>query len=245
MVGSPDSVSLYFDLYWKLKSKIILKELPPGSRIPTIEKLHQKYKISHGTVRKAMELLEREGLIIRKQRLGTFVRDDVEMPIWTLEESIKEIYRVLRSLTIEPLFEKWIDPPQRIVGMFQEYGDSLDSKPIYHIRRLSVSKSDRRKRMIIDIFTPAWVLDGVDIEELRYSPVYERVFKLKNIKAAHTVESIRPWLCDNESAEKLGVVAGTPLFHRTSVATDEDNRILFIRETLTTANIIFLEWDLK
>ena len=54
MKGSGDYINLYFDLYWNFKSQIILKDLPPGSKIPTIEELHKRYEVSHGTVRKAM-----------------------------------------------------------------------------------------------------------------------------------------------------------------------------------------------
>jgi len=73
-------IPLYFQFYLKIKNDIVLREIPAGSRIETIEELHTRYGVSHSTVRKAMELLEREGLIVRKRALGTFVRKDVDLP---------------------------------------------------------------------------------------------------------------------------------------------------------------------
>ena len=128
---------------------------------------------------------------------------------------------------------------------FKEYKDTLGGPMVYRIKRLTISNRDNRKRMITEIFAPAWVIEGIDLEQLRYSAVYETVAQLKGFKAAHAHETIRPWICDKANGELLGVAAGMPLFHRTSVATDKENRILFIRETLTTANILVMESDLE
>jgi len=245
MKSAGDHINLYFDLYWNFKSQIILKELPAGSRIPTIEDLHKQYQVSHGTVRRAMELLENEGLISRKAGLGTFVREDVDLPMWVYDKSIEEIYSVLRNLRIEPICDGWVESPARIQAIFREYKDAHCAPMVYRIKRLTISNRDNRKRMITEIFAPGWVVEGIDFEKLRYSPVYETVAELKGFKAAHAHEIIRPWICDKANGELLGVVAGMPLFHRTSIATDPENRILFIRETLTTANILVMESDLE
>jgi GntR family transcriptional regulator len=245
MKGAGDYINLYFDLYWNFKSQIILKDLPPGSKIPTIEELHTQHEVSHGTVRKAMELLEREGLITRRPGLGTFVKQDVELPVWTYEKSIEEVYNVLRNLHIEPISEAWIDPPQRIRLIFDERNDSFDDKPVCQIKRLAISPQDDHRRMVTDIYSPAWVMEGIELDILRNAPVHETVAKLKGLKASHVSEIIRPWICDKASGELLGLVAGMPLFHRTSVASNQEKRILFIRETLTTANVLVMESDLE
>ena len=245
MKSSGDYINLYFDLYWNFKSQIILKDLPPGSRIPTIEELHEQHEVSHGTVRKAMELLENEGLISRKAGLGTFVREDVDLPLWIYEKSIEQIYSVLRNLQIEPICEGWVETPERVRAVFREFKDTLDGSTVCRIKRLAISNQDNRKRMITEIFMPAWVIGGIDLEQMRYAPVYETVAKMKGFKAVHAQEIIRPWICDKANGELLGVAAGMPLFHRTSIATDKEKRILFIRETLTTANILVMESDLE
>ena len=47
--------------------------LRPGQLIPNEKTLVELFNVSIGTVRKAMEALEKEGILIRKQGLGTFV----------------------------------------------------------------------------------------------------------------------------------------------------------------------------
>ena len=76
------NIPLYFQFYLKIKNDILLGEIEPGSRMPNIEGLHDQYGVSHATVRRALALLEKEGLIIKKRGLGIIVRDQVDLPIW-------------------------------------------------------------------------------------------------------------------------------------------------------------------
>ena len=51
-------------------------KLPPGSRVPSETTLVQEHGLARGTVRKAMAALENDGLIIRVQGRGSYVRAD-------------------------------------------------------------------------------------------------------------------------------------------------------------------------
>ena len=48
-------------------------ELRPGQLIPNEKTLVELFNVSIGTIRKAVGMLEKEGFLIRKQGLGTFV----------------------------------------------------------------------------------------------------------------------------------------------------------------------------
>ena len=48
-------------------------ELRPGQLIPNEKTLVELFNVSIGTIRKAIGVLEKEGILIRKQGLGTFV----------------------------------------------------------------------------------------------------------------------------------------------------------------------------
>ena len=49
----------------KLKSLIASEEFTPGSRLPSERELISRFKISRANLRKAFDILEREGLIWR------------------------------------------------------------------------------------------------------------------------------------------------------------------------------------
>lgn len=68
-------VPLYIQIAGDIKSKIERKEILANSRIPTELELSSAYGVSRITIRKALELLVDEEILVRKQRIGTFVSD--------------------------------------------------------------------------------------------------------------------------------------------------------------------------
>ncbi len=67
--GLPRYLRLADDLRARIRSGV----LPPKARLPTEAELCQRYGLSRGTVVRALELLERQGLIERQAGRGTFV----------------------------------------------------------------------------------------------------------------------------------------------------------------------------
>lgn len=59
----------------ELRLKIERGELEPGSRLPTYDELARQYACSLAVVRKAVDLLKQQGLIVTVQGSGTFVRE--------------------------------------------------------------------------------------------------------------------------------------------------------------------------
>ncbi|MCW5770937.1 MAG: GntR family transcriptional regulator [Rhodospirillaceae bacterium] len=56
-----------------LRDQIFTGELSAGDRVPTEEELVRDFRVSRPTVRRALEILEQDNLIIRKAGRGTFV----------------------------------------------------------------------------------------------------------------------------------------------------------------------------
>jgi GntR family transcriptional regulator len=57
-----------------LREAIYARELSPGDKLPTERELVERYGTAHGTVRQALEVLKREGLVVSAQGRGVFVR---------------------------------------------------------------------------------------------------------------------------------------------------------------------------
>jgi DNA-binding LacI/PurR family transcriptional regulator len=65
---------LYRQIYHALREEIQSGHYPPGSQLPTEAELIQRFGVSRVTVRNALALLQREGLLVRIPAKGTFVR---------------------------------------------------------------------------------------------------------------------------------------------------------------------------
>lgn len=66
--------SLYQQLADSLRDKIYEGKYAFGDKLPSERSLAEKFGISHLTVRKALAILEEEGMLLRVQGKGTFVR---------------------------------------------------------------------------------------------------------------------------------------------------------------------------
>ncbi len=78
MLDPKDPLPLYYQLYSLLLERIRREEFRPGDMLPSERKLSQEYGVSRITVIKAMELLEKEGVVERRQGRGSFVLDQTQ-----------------------------------------------------------------------------------------------------------------------------------------------------------------------
>lgn len=98
-----------------LKAAIIKQRLPRGGRLPSERELIDRSGLSRVTVRAAVGLLERQGWLVRRQGLGTFVTNPVRQE---LGSGVRTITEVLANSGITPqvdvLSHRVQEPPQRI-----------------------------------------------------------------------------------------------------------------------------------
>lgn len=65
---------LYREIYESLREAILSGQFAAEDKLPTEDELAQRYSVSKITVKKALDLLKEDGLILRVQGRGTFVR---------------------------------------------------------------------------------------------------------------------------------------------------------------------------
>ena len=68
-------IPLYYQLAEVLREKIRVGELKPRAQLPSERELSDTYQISRMTVRQALAYLIREGNLVARQGLGTFVAE--------------------------------------------------------------------------------------------------------------------------------------------------------------------------
>jgi len=63
-----------------LRQQLASKRLNPHDRLPTVRALSRDHGVAVNTVRKALDILEREGLLYRREGNGTFVNPEASRP---------------------------------------------------------------------------------------------------------------------------------------------------------------------
>lgn len=231
MIYSRGNIPLYFQLYLQLKQEIMIGDRPPGSGIPSIDELNRQTDISHGMIRKAMGMLEKDGLISRKTRVGTIVKESPNRTLWVPSSSINEIRDRMIYDKVISLSAGWVDVPNHVNTVFQNLEGVLKKNQIYQLHFLLISKEDERRRNLSTLFVPAWRYKEVSNTNLHKGPINCVVSNLKIVKIK---QILRPWFCDIETSRHLEVPQGSPIFHRTLIAYLAEGKPLAMLEQLAT-----------
>ena len=79
---SQSGVARYLQLGTLFRRKVTTGEWPLGEQIPTVEDLADQFGVAKLTIRQALDLLERDGLIERFRAKGTFVKAKPSRELW-------------------------------------------------------------------------------------------------------------------------------------------------------------------
>ena len=182
-------------------------EWRPGEAIPSEMELAARFKVSQGTVRKAVDELAAENLLVRRQGKGTFVATHAE-------ERVQ--FRFLRLIpdSADPggMTRRLIDcKRQRAPAEVARALHLRASDPVIRVRRVL---SFRETPVVFDdIWLPSALFKGLTVERLaaHRGPMYglfETEFGVRMIRAE---EKIRAIAADAAGAELLALGVGAPL----------------------------------
>ncbi|MBS1210021.1 MAG: putative alkanesulfonate metabolism utilization regulator [Proteobacteria bacterium] len=191
-----------------------LGEWPPGQAIPSEQELALRFGVSQGTVRKAVDELAAENILVRRQGKGTFV---------STHQDPRAVFRFLRLKAINggPVLPKSM-PLECMRGKAgQEAARNLciePGSPVIIVRR--ILKFDSKPVVIDEMYLPGEVFQGLTIEQLKdwqgslYS-LFESRFGVRMVRAT---EKLRALPAERAVAELLGVAENTPLLSVERVA---------------------------
>jgi len=106
-ISSAAAGALYQQIVDQIKREISENRLKPGATLPSFRALAEDLLVSIITVKRAYEELEREGIIYRRQGLGTFVADlghdrSREAKLNTAQELFREAAREAAEAGLKP-----------------------------------------------------------------------------------------------------------------------------------------------
>jgi GntR family transcriptional regulator len=199
-------------LYQQIKALITRSlqagEWKPGESIPSEMELAARFKVSQGTVRKAIDELAAENLLVRRQGKGTFVATHAEEQIqYRFLRLVPDDERRTGGVERRVLECRRLRAPADIVRAL----DLRSGDTAVQIRRLLLFAG--KPVVLDDIWLPGSAFKGLTAERLAEyrGPLYglfETEFGVRMIRAE---EKVRAVAADAVSAPLLGVPQGTPL----------------------------------
>ncbi len=232
IAGRPTQGTAYSPLYQQIKV-LLLKSLDqgewkPGESIPSELELASRFQVSQGTVRKAIDELAADNLLIRRQGKGTFV---------ATHQEAKVRYRFLRlspdtgnpAQTSSKILDcVRVKCPADIAALLQlRSGDT-----VVNLKRLLSFNGE--PTILDDIWLPGSVFKDLDANTIKdnKAPLYA-LFEIKyGVSMVRADEKIKAVCPTSEQASLLQVESETPLLFVERVSFTYGDRPMEVRRGL-------------
>jgi len=201
-------------LYQQIKGLILQSlqqgEWKPGEAIPSEMDLAARYRVSQGTVRKAIDELAAENLVVRRQGKGTFVATHAEQHVQ---------YRFLRLVPDSGDLGSE-GPAHRTVLECKRVRASAEIARILSLRTGDAMIQIRRvlafgevPTILEDLWLPGTYFKGMTAEQMAdyQGPTYAMFEEEFGVRMVRAEEKIRAVAADAQQAHLLQVDKGTPL----------------------------------
>ena len=222
-------------LYQQIKSLILQSlqqgEWKPGEVIPSEFDLAARYKVSQGTVRKAVDELAADNLLVRRQGRGTFVATHAEQQVQ---------YRFLRLQPDRGTADSE-GPAQRDFVDCKRQRASADVARLLGLRAGDPVLQARRllrfagvPTILEDLWLPAGPFKGLTAERLSqyHGPMYALFEAEFGVRMVRADEKLRAVLPDPTQAALLEVTPATPLLSVERIAYTYNDEPMELRRGL-------------
>ncbi len=231
--------SLYVQLTRSITQAIHEQILKPGDYLPPQRDMAEKLNISRVTVRKAIEVLEGQGLVVQRQGAGTIISAKQE------QASIHKNLSVLNSFTedmkqrgMEPN-SKWID--RSVVIASPKEAIALNLSPGMTVNRFV------RVRFASDIpmafetaSVPEDLIDSVDTVESLYLSLEKN-----NARPIRALQTITAQNADKHVAQYLQISPGDAVLYIERQGFDGNNRPVEFTRSFYRGDIYDFVTELK
>jgi GntR family transcriptional regulator len=208
-------------LYQQIKGLILQSlqagEWKPGEAIPSEMDLAARFRVSQGTVRKAIDDLAAENLVVRRQGKGTFVATHSEQHVQ---------YRFLKLMPDSGDLDSE-GPAQRQIVECKRLRASAEVARALALRSGDAVLQVRRilsfggvPTILEDLWLPGATFKGLSAEQmaLYQGPTYAMFEVEFGVRMVRAEEKIRAIAADAQQAGLLQVPTGTPLLSVERVA---------------------------
>lgn len=247
-VGLANGTPAFSPLYRQIKG-LILKSLQagewkPGESIPSEMDLAARFRVSQGTMRKAIDELAADNLLVRRQGKGTFVATHAEQHVQY--RFLKLVPDVGDANSEGPAQREIIDC--RRLRASADVARSLGLRtgdPILQVRRVLSFAGE--PTILEDIWLPGGPFKGLTAERLAayHGPMYALFETEFGVRMVRAQEQIRAVLPDPDQRVLLAIPGNTPLLSVERVAFTYDGRAMEMRRGLYRTDKHYYRNDLQ
>ncbi|WP_431857127.1 GntR family transcriptional regulator [Azospirillum sp.] len=230
-------VPLYIQVATLLRRRIEDGQFAAGQKMPTLDELEREFQVARVTVRQAIDLLQKEGLVWRQQGKGTFVSQDMREKRWLrLAIDMDSLAQTIDGNV--PKFVSVKDPPP-LPRLLPEDGKAADD---YHYLR-SIQYRGGEPFAIASVHVAQAIYDRFpeEFETHTTLPVLVR-HQRDDIGRAQTTVVIGS--ADPETAELLRIPLNAPIAEARFIIENREGVVIYVAELVYRGDCVRFDIDL-
>ncbi|MEM1486153.1 GntR family transcriptional regulator [Oscillospiraceae bacterium PP1C4] len=200
------NLSAYMIVHDLLKDDIKNGKYPVGEFLPTEPELERIFEVSRTTIRRAVKLLAKEGLVEARQGRGTTVLD------FRTKQDLNQVTSVTESLRRKGYAVRtksmYIDTIPATEKLAQELQIPL-GELIARVQRIQLA--DEKPVVIMKNYIPYSLVPGIEQWVNRFSALYQFLEEVYHLEIDSAADKIYAKAADFTESEMLGTSPGTAL----------------------------------
>jgi GntR family transcriptional regulator len=234
------AIPLYYQIETILRRKILSGELQPLTPIPTEDALAQEFDVSRITIRQALGLLEKDGLVIRQRGKGTFVSEGVKAyESAKLTGSMEDLILMGVQTSTKILDFSWSEAPQSVK---ERLGLGADSQ-VLRIEKIRIV--DEKPFSYVVNYLPKKIGEKIHAQDVTAKPTLMVLEENLDIRPDQAEQTIEATIADAHVAPLLDIRVGDPLLKVERTVFDVKNRPVECVFVLYRADKYFFNVKLK
>jgi GntR family transcriptional regulator len=200
------AIPLYYQIETILRRKILSGEFQPQAPMPTEDALAQSFDVSRITIRQALGLLEKDGLVVRQRGKGTFVSEGVKAyESAKLTGSMEDLILMGVQTSTKILEFSWIESPQSVKDRLG-LGEASQVLRIEKIRLV-----EKEPFSYVINYLPQKIGQKIKAEDLTAKPLLMILEENLGIRPDEADQTIEATIADAHVAPLLDIRVGDPL----------------------------------
>ncbi|MGM0901254.1 MAG: GntR family transcriptional regulator [Bacillota bacterium] len=214
LLNENDVIPLYYQLKEKLKEKMKDGSWVENQRVPSERELMDQFKVSRATARKALTELMVEGLIVRKQGVGTFVAKS------------KVLQNLLGELSFaQQALNQGLTPESQVIYAGLEPSSDRFQSIFKHQRNFKIIRvrlANKEPLILETLFIPEYIAPNLLEQDLETIAVFQFLERECKLDFTHSTLDIEPIIANDFEARYLMIEIGKPALALERIIFSED-----------------------
>lgn len=224
----------------KLRTQILHGVLQAGMKIASERDLSEELNASRMTVRRAIEIIEGEGLIVRYPGRGTFVgglhervlvdrgrevQEEIEKPLVAASELrmsgsfLKDMERIGRKPQVQ-----FLEQPALVAANIEIASHLHIQTGTLVLKRFRLQLADKLPYRLIESYYPADLFGELLTKEIGDKPLFVWLQERHNLRVAHAQEVLIARLASQKERQLLRISPGAPVVALNRTVWTEEKR---------------------